>query len=604
MGYTPQNPYIPGDPYSYDLKWIIAQIKKWAAAYESLDAAMKALKTDFDALKAFVTGFFDNLDVQDEINNKLDEMLVDGSLATIINQACMLHNWQRDITLCRKMRFLDPFGYNSGTRTLYGQSCCFGNSLFYICGSFNSNADQSISVYNTSGVLVDQAFYTTLGHANDITFDNGYLYVATGTNVVKIDASDLSIVSTITITTLSSVTRISGNGNKKLYIYGLTTSPFQGVAEYDTDNATETLILDNLDFDNNAAQGMAYYNGKLFLAYVQGNQIYQLDINSGLLDYVFNIPQTDGWFYVMEPEAPVVVNDRMYVFSTGFGIASGVNYDAAIVQLFDTDILQLLEIDNKMIYQVAASPQYITVNPSASVGVNPTNIFTTLEECILVAPNRTIRIAATISNGAYYSLSGTVDIVRTSGTVQVSHIRIYGGTLRIDGFTVNTLTAEGGKIIAHQCTINTGSFRYCTVEGNLTNILSYSSVERSEINLKHPGVDNFTTGGAPASYSTFSYTNKCGILTAAQFATVYTNHLEFFANFGSTQHRFSLVVEDSTGKNYPVAFRANITSLAAGISEDCNDLTFAVTSAGVPSLSVSGTPVSITAIYDLAIAVN
>lgn len=40
----------------------------------------------FDELKTFVDTYFDNLDVQEEINAKLDEMAEDGTLADIINQ--------------------------------------------------------------------------------------------------------------------------------------------------------------------------------------------------------------------------------------------------------------------------------------------------------------------------------------------------------------------------------------------------------------------------------------------------------------------------------------------------------------------------------------
>lgn len=38
MAYTPENnPYIPGDPYSYDLKWMVSEIDKWKLAEEGLD---------------------------------------------------------------------------------------------------------------------------------------------------------------------------------------------------------------------------------------------------------------------------------------------------------------------------------------------------------------------------------------------------------------------------------------------------------------------------------------------------------------------------------------------------------------------------------------
>lgn len=40
MAYTPtNNPYIPGDPYSYDLKWIVKQIKAWKDPLNSAEEA-------------------------------------------------------------------------------------------------------------------------------------------------------------------------------------------------------------------------------------------------------------------------------------------------------------------------------------------------------------------------------------------------------------------------------------------------------------------------------------------------------------------------------------------------------------------------------------
>lgn len=43
MAYNPNNPYIPGDPYSYDLKWIICQLKKHGAELAGLDDRIKAI---------------------------------------------------------------------------------------------------------------------------------------------------------------------------------------------------------------------------------------------------------------------------------------------------------------------------------------------------------------------------------------------------------------------------------------------------------------------------------------------------------------------------------------------------------------------------------
>lgn len=43
MGYSPENnPYIPGDPYSYDLKWIVTKLKLWGNAAEAAARAEAA----------------------------------------------------------------------------------------------------------------------------------------------------------------------------------------------------------------------------------------------------------------------------------------------------------------------------------------------------------------------------------------------------------------------------------------------------------------------------------------------------------------------------------------------------------------------------------
>lgn len=42
MAYTPNNPYIPGDPYSYDLKWLVCQIKEHTEILAGLDSKIQA----------------------------------------------------------------------------------------------------------------------------------------------------------------------------------------------------------------------------------------------------------------------------------------------------------------------------------------------------------------------------------------------------------------------------------------------------------------------------------------------------------------------------------------------------------------------------------
>ncbi len=78
------------EPYTnfheLNLDWILARVKEWFSKAENWDEWQQNVQKGFDDLKKFVADYFDNLDVQDEINNKLDEMAEDGTLADIINQ--------------------------------------------------------------------------------------------------------------------------------------------------------------------------------------------------------------------------------------------------------------------------------------------------------------------------------------------------------------------------------------------------------------------------------------------------------------------------------------------------------------------------------------
>lgn len=84
MAYRPNNPYIPGDPYSYDLKWIVAQIKIAIDEFIAIHGQISDLATELAGLKQYVRDYFANLDISEEVEAKLDEMQEDGSLEELL----------------------------------------------------------------------------------------------------------------------------------------------------------------------------------------------------------------------------------------------------------------------------------------------------------------------------------------------------------------------------------------------------------------------------------------------------------------------------------------------------------------------------------------
>lgn len=80
MAFNPNNPYIPGDPYSYDLKWIVTKIKEAIDEFIAIHGQITDLADGLEALKQYVQDYIDNLDISEEVSQKIDEMAEDGTL--------------------------------------------------------------------------------------------------------------------------------------------------------------------------------------------------------------------------------------------------------------------------------------------------------------------------------------------------------------------------------------------------------------------------------------------------------------------------------------------------------------------------------------------
>lgn len=65
---------------------IVEYLNKVITSQNEVQENVEALNNAFIELKDFVDNYFKNLDVQDEINNKLDEMVADGTMAELVAQ--------------------------------------------------------------------------------------------------------------------------------------------------------------------------------------------------------------------------------------------------------------------------------------------------------------------------------------------------------------------------------------------------------------------------------------------------------------------------------------------------------------------------------------
>lgn len=66
--------------------WFLNEFNKLVEQWKAMQKNFDNLQDAFNDLKSYVQNYFKNLDVQDEINNKLNEMLKDGTLSELLNK--------------------------------------------------------------------------------------------------------------------------------------------------------------------------------------------------------------------------------------------------------------------------------------------------------------------------------------------------------------------------------------------------------------------------------------------------------------------------------------------------------------------------------------
>lgn len=158
-----------------------------------------------------ITDWFDNLDVQDEINNKLDAMVEDGTMDEIINQEIFGQLNQdiadvdtkigdlNNLTTSQKSSIVDSINLSNYNQLLYLapfmvydtndsqtghiQGACIHNNILYVARQGTEEDHGYLYKFNyDTQQLVDVIEDVPLYHGNDLVWIDGKIYACCTTN--------------------------------------------------------------------------------------------------------------------------------------------------------------------------------------------------------------------------------------------------------------------------------------------------------------------------------------------------------------------------------------------------------------------------------------
>ena len=324
--------------------------------------AVEELQNLFTKLTNYINNYFDNLDVQTEINNKLDEMVEDGTLANIINQEIFgeinsqLATNTNDISLLplkvtpnvrRLGRFLIPYGndklssdVSQNNYNLQG-SCLTSSSTMIMLLINNDDTSCNVKEFNfKNGQVLRETTINYAGHGNGLFKIGDYLYFATytnliGTSIKKVRYDDLSEVATYNFD-FAVKTIYKDETTDKVYI-----ANDWSIYEWQLDTSNTTKLFDwnipNFQINTDGSiQTIAVYRNMIYLlgCYASSNNvaIFVMDLQGNLYT-TYDLGSNNLSSYYGEAQA--LMNDgNIFYMTSVFRLGSTIYNDYQINNVY------------------------------------------------------------------------------------------------------------------------------------------------------------------------------------------------------------------------------------------------------------------------------
>ena len=524
---------------------IVEYLNKVIDSQNEVTEDMEILQQAFVELKSYVDNYFENLDVQEEINNKLEAMAESGELAEIINEEIFGELNQRvtdleesmevlDITsqsyldMQRKARwFYQNFNHPdhvSGQDFPYLQGGVYvGNDKFVIV-RIRDNEHAKLQEISAIDGSVIRSVDVNVGHGNSITYNptTNKLYITslvdTSDNptqyVYEYNYSTFALVNTISVNGLTAnegVHSIGYDMSTDKYYLGTETKPTNNYTLYEfnpeTGNTTLVNIPDSTGYlaktDNN---DMCAYNGLVYIMKHAPQMILVYNPTSLELVKVYNIRENNGFGYnVGELENLSFAYDKpdkdLYIITNKTECNNGFYHMA---QFFSANVTKCVAEGEPIFYNVGVV-LYVDINStSANPDGSSNNKFKHISEAIDIAHSRKNIQYIAVANGTYpyvYIKTGCGKLI-FYGT-NIDNTIINGiGTIEADYLALITMSINNTNSNQnYDLVFDTGNYK-------LSNVKCIGSNQTQHISVHNVHIDFYNVAGE-VFYCTGENTFNC-----------------------------------------------------------------------------------------------
>lgn len=158
--------------------WFLNEFNKLVEQWKAMQKNFDNLQDAFNNLKSYVQNYFKNMDVQEEINNKLDEMLNNGDFERIFGTNVMLLSTTNNI---QPLKLTKIKNINMGNNSYQGLTS--DSNFFYVFYTDRNKSYLQKLTKTLDIILTKEIEYNP--HGNSLEFNDGKLYLASNGGVIE-----------------------------------------------------------------------------------------------------------------------------------------------------------------------------------------------------------------------------------------------------------------------------------------------------------------------------------------------------------------------------------------------------------------------------------